>query len=196
MVSLGDSRENADNEIGGKLIANEQYDIIKIHDHPRYDALRWRNDISIFELSTKVTMNLYIRPACLLEPPTDFRYGTGTKYATGYPRNNENLVRTTVDDIDEVLCSTLYKSKDEFYQEYDPSTMICVRNLNDNPQLESCMVESGGPLQIHVQKEGMECMFNVVGVMTTAKKCLDNDGVTIYTKVDPYIDWIQNIVWP
>ena len=41
------------------------YTIVKVHDHPDYKSSSHYNDISLFELNTKVEMGVYVRPACL-----------------------------------------------------------------------------------------------------------------------------------
>ncbi|CAH1642515.1 unnamed protein product [Spodoptera littoralis] len=54
--------------------------------------------------------------------------------------------------------------------------------------------DSGGPLQIKSDK--INCMYIVVGVTSHGRKvCSTPDSAGVYTKVDSYVPWIENIVW-
>lgn len=53
--------------------------------------------------------------------------------------------------------------------------------------------DSGGPLQTFLP--GHKCAFEITGITSFGKMC--GTGIpAVYTKVQPYIQWIENVVWP
>lgn len=54
--------------------------------------------------------------------------------------------------------------------------------------------DSGGPLQFPALQDDPTCMFRVAGVVSFGPPCgIGLPGV--YTKVAPYVPWIEKIVW-
>ncbi|KAM3955021.1 venom protease-like isoform 2-T6 [Aphomia sociella] len=54
--------------------------------------------------------------------------------------------------------------------------------------------DSGGPLMI--EHPTIRCMWCVLGITTFGTPCGNVGQPGIYTRVEPYISWIENIVWP
>lgn len=54
--------------------------------------------------------------------------------------------------------------------------------------------DSGGPISTY--NPNVSCMYVIVGVTSFGKVCGSEGVPGIYTRVYPYLDWIENIVWP
>lgn len=55
------------------------------------------------------------------------------------------------------------------------------------------MKYSGGPLQI--KDEDVACVYHLVGLVLWGRSC-GPDTPSMYTRVNHYLDWIEDRVWP
>lgn len=56
---------------------------------------------------------------------------------------------------------------------------------------ESCMENSGGPLQYFSDHQPPE----IVGILSFGLNC-STTLPSVYTRISYYLDWIESIVWP
>jgi len=58
---------------------------------------------------------------------------------------------------------------------------------------DTCQGDSGGPIQIFDPSE--YCMYQIVGVTSFGIMCGTPGVPGVYTRVYPYVDWIERTIW-
>lgn len=167
------------------------YSIIKIHDHPLYNKNLHFHDISLFELNSTVTMNPYVRPACLSTSTTNPVGSKGSITGWGLigtvERRSNHLLKASIFNVEDWRCINRFTSDG-----YNSTTMICAGDLQTGK--DTCPGDSGGPLQSF---GAVSCMWDIFGITSYGHGiCGSNEEPSMYTKVVFYLDWIQSIVWP
>lgn len=149
--------------------------IKNIIQHPEYKELSLLSDVAdvaLAELRTSVELNPYVRPACL---PSD----------------------TT---LPEVLVSTIWRQErsdvllEHEVQHLDPA--FCRMNESDkscNGTRNVGNSNRGGPL-VGANKH-IFCSYTVYGI-TSRQELSAFKFPCVYTNVFPYVDWIEEQVWP
>lgn len=192
IVRLGDLSisSNADDAqpIDVKIIERIRHDDYKIP--AKY------NDIALLKLEHPVTFSPYVRPACLAE---SFDIRTEKVIATGWGRTeyaemtSDNLQKVVLDKIPQPACNASYAPH---------LSRSLIRGIVDDTQFcagsklhqDTCQGDSGGPVQIY--HSSIQCMYTVVGITSFGIRCAETGLPGVYTRVYPYIDWIERIVWP
>lgn len=102
-------------------------------------------------------------------------------------------MKVTIEYFDETKCNEHYDGNNQFFNsKVDYETMICAGSTNKSG--DSCNGDSGGPLQIY--NTDSNCMYTIVGIVSFGNLYCGFPGVpAIYTKVFPYLDWIESKVW-
>ncbi|XP_066905018.1 trypsin-1 [Halyomorpha halys] len=156
--------------------------------HPHYNAINNNNDIALFKLSTTLSINE--TPICL--DIGNSLFNNMEVIATGFGLNKEGksedvLQKVTLNIVDPGSCAVSYKKVPLVLPEYH----VCAYGEGQ----DTCMGDSGGPLQIpHSELTGM---FTLIGVTSFGMNCSrDVKFPGVYTKVSSYVEWIENIVWP
>ncbi|XP_055585428.1 uncharacterized protein LOC129738271 [Uranotaenia lowii] len=190
-VRLGDQNLYRTDD-GGRPYDAEIDDFI-LHD----DFLRkkgWYNDIALIKLVDKVTFNNYIRPACLgdqLSFPENKVVATGFGYTeTGAESQSEELLKVSLDVFDNELCTEEHKGSRQLRSGMK-NTQLCVGSSTGG--FDTCQGDSGGPIQIAMQEN--HCVYYVVGVTSFGPALCGSKTPAVYSRVGPYLDWIESHVW-
>lgn len=138
-----------------------------------------KNNIGLLRLTQKIIFNEYIRPACLPVnnkiPEIIQTVGFGLHKKRYRPIQKGYL--TVIDD-----CS-VYGS--------NFGSSFCAEIRYDN--YYTCFGDPGSPVQI--QHPSLYCMYTIIGVTSASAKCAETNIPGIFVNVEPYIDWIESIVW-
>lgn len=154
-------------------------DVSKIIIHDKYDARKYKNDISILQLSEPVEIN---DKAQLIALPQAGEEVSGKITAIGWGALKQGgpspdiLNQVNVDIVSFDECNENYSGKI-----FDG--MICA----GAPGKDSCQGDSGGPLF----KDN-----KLIGLTSWGRGCAQPDYPGVYTQVSKYIDFInKNIIW-
>ncbi|XP_036435153.1 chymotrypsin-like elastase family member 2A [Colossoma macropomum] len=158
----------------------------KIIIHELWDSNRYRNDIALIKLQTPVQFSDTIQAACLPE--------AGQILPNGYPCYTTYwLRRLTGGPISSVLKQALVLVVDhsicrqsDWWGNVVTEKMLCV------DQLDSCIGESGGPLNCR-RSDGT---WDVQGVVSfsSSVSCNYPSKPPLFTRVASYIDWINKVM--
>lgn len=170
--------------------------IIERYQHDGYRIPSKYNDIGLLKLEHSVTFNQYVRPACLAESfdiITDAVIATGwgrTQYAEG---TSNVLQKVVLDKIAQPECNASYAPhlSRNLNKGIVDETQFCA---GSKLHRDTCQGDSGGPIQIY--HSYVQCMYAVVGITSFGIRCAETGLPGVYTRVYPYIDWIESIVWP
>ncbi|CAH1365893.1 unnamed protein product [Tenebrio molitor] len=178
----------------------QRLNILKLIPHPQYIYPSNYHDIALIKLEKPAKMNSYARPACLYSKP---EISFERAIATGWGDvtldggvSNGDLRKVTLKLVDNDSCNSSYKyyiSK-KLKNGIVKYIQLCAGSNSENKIEDTCLGDSGGPLQIHHVDDGMYCMYDIIGVTSFGKSCFGESGV--YTRVSNYIKWIEDIVWP
>lgn len=187
----------------GDLIIDTTYDdampieleIIEIIQHPKYSTASKYHDIALLRLNETVVFNPYIRPICLPSAINGDRL-----IATGWGRTgfadepSTKLLKVFLEPFSNEECNNYYANDVDrkLAKGIDHKTQFCVGSRFENK--DTCPGDSGGPLQSHHRKQ--YCMFTIVGITSFGKICGFQNSPGVYTRVLPYVEWIEGIVWP
>ncbi|XP_034235022.1 transmembrane protease serine 9-like isoform X2 [Thrips palmi] len=168
--------------------------------HPEYTVRARYHDIALLRLAGSARLaEDDVRPACLhtdLDGDTDTLRGelavvTGWGAEAYGDDGSERLLKGNVTLRGLAECNTL---DSRLARGLDPRTHLCAGGDGANPT-DACNGDSGGPLQFPALQGDPACMFRVAGVVSFGPPCgIGLPGV--YTKVAPYVPWIEKIVWP
>lgn len=164
--------------------------------HPDYKQKSKYNDIALLKLETEVMFNPYIRPACL---PTSNNDDIKHFIATGWGKTghllkpSQILLKVSLELFDYNECKQMYSSYigRHFQNGIVKRIQMCVGSKTD--QKDTCPGDSGGPLQIYHKSQ--YCMFTVLGITSFGMICGVKNSPGVYTKVYPYVKWIEDVVW-
>lgn len=154
------------------------------------------NDIALLKLERPVTFSQYVRPACLAE---SFAIPTEKVIATGWGRTeyaemtSAHLQKVHLDLIPQPECNASYAPylSRNLRNGVVAETQFCA---GSKLQRDTCQGDSGGPIQIY--HSYVQCMYAVVGITSFGIRCAETGLPGVYTRVYPYIAWIESIVWP
>lgn len=148
--------------------------------HEDYDHhwSKFENDIAIILLNKNVTgrRGSAPTPICMPYPDMDEYYGTCTVAGWGEGWT-PFLELTDVEAVNARKCAN-YRSS------FVPKNMICA---GDNSGVrDACYGDSGGPLMVRNYTN-----FFLLAVVSSGRGCANKSWFGVYTKVQPYITWIQ-----
>jgi len=179
-------RDSHVHDKGSRKVKLEQITI-----HPQYDPFTSENDIAILKTEDEIAFTNYIRPVCL--PSTRLSSQVG-KFATvsGWGETKEiqrsastKLQKAEVKIINSDDCN---KWLNKIFSRANQITdnMICAGY--EDGRKDSCQGDSGGPL---VVKNGES--RTLIGLVSWGYGCGEVQQPGVYTKVQNYLDWIEDI---
>lgn len=151
------------------------------------------NDIALIRLNGIVDINPYIRPICLPLnddiPPKVFATGWGT--IDQYNTRSNDLMKVTLESFTQDECKTSFPPS--YRLPYSiVETQMCYGSRTESK--DTCGGDSGGPLQIY--HPSIYCVYIIVGITSFGYSCGTINVPGVYTRIEPYINWIERIVWP
>ena len=159
--------------------------------HEQYRPPYVYNDIGLLELSRKIEVTQYARPACLFTEPHVLPFIE--LIATGWGRTGINeaasadLLEVSLEQFNTEECAMTYKPSQQLPMGINGDSQICAGSKQE--QKDTCKGDSGGPLQMAL--DGVPCMHSIVGVTSFGRGC-GNIGVPgVYSRVSHFIDWIE-----
>ncbi|KAH8278807.1 hypothetical protein KR018_009847, partial [Drosophila ironensis] len=173
--------------------APKDYTVAEYITHPSYEDPQIYHDIGLIKLGENVIFDLYKHPACL--PYEDER--TSTSFiAVGWGSTGQVvkpssvLQKVMLDRYGNWVCDKLLaRQLEEFPSGFDSRTQLCV---GSEKARDTCNGDSGGPLLMY-HKE-YPCMYNVIGITSAGLSCGTPGIPGVYTRVFPYLSWIQQTI--
>ncbi|GJQ73802.1 hypothetical protein Trydic_g18742 [Trypoxylus dichotomus] len=145
--------------------------------HPSYNGVAKYHDIALVQLHQPAKLTAYVKPICL--PITEnITYMIPKAMGWGL---------TSLD-----ACRKIYGTSFEFREGILDKLQLCA-NGGDIIS-DTCPGDSGGPLEIRNDQYEFSSFPEIVGITSFGKGCGLAAGV--YTRVSPYVPWIEKIVWP
>lgn len=175
---------------GGKIV-----NISKTIYHPDYKSTSYYNDIALLKLDRKINFNEFIQPACL--PKTKESLYTnltsaGWHYIDSLGIKTKQFSISSLEHFNHTVCNENYKIENSKLENgILDEIQICAGSWFGSQ--DSCFGQSGGPL--YLEHNEFNKMSFVVGVASFGKNCEFKGSPGVYTRVYPYISWIENIVW-
>lgn len=176
----------------------EHFNVLEIISHPNYTRRSVYNDIALLKLDRDVIFNPDIRPACLGDMRT---FSNGTRFqAMGFGQVNhdgdrtEHLIYVELEEFSHTECNDTYKFSinRRFKDGIIDETQLCAGSRKTIQ--DTCPGDSGGPIQIDHPIYYKAAM--VVGLTSFGKSCGFKNSPAVYTRIFPYLNWIESIVWP
>ncbi|KAL9890440.1 kallikrein-8-like [Glossina fuscipes fuscipes] len=162
--------------------------------HPQYyfSKQTFYHDIALIELATEAVFNDYVRPACLsLIDGNDFREFLSAGWGFDPSEPSTHLHKVRLDRLDDDKCFETIK-RDPSEKGINNHTNMCM--IPSTGGRGTCNGDGGGPLFLN--HPDFPCQFAVVGILSYGQSvCGARDYPSVFTRVKPYIDWIQRIVW-
>ncbi|KAG1947430.1 chymotrypsin-like elastase family member 2A preproprotein [Pimephales promelas] len=181
-VYLGKHNLEISNEAGSLAISPA-----KIIVHENWDSYNIRNDIALIKLSTPVTFNDKISPACLPTSGSILPHNFSC-YVTGWGRLWTNgpiadaMQQAMLPVVDYATCT-----KSDWWGNLVTDLMVCA---GGDGVVSSCNGDSGGPLNCQ-RSDGT---WDVHGIVSFGSSlgCNYYKKPSVFTRVSGYSSWISN----
>lgn len=151
----------------------------------------------LIKLKDFIAFNAAIRPICL---PEQSAVATNEAIVSGWGldrpgHRSDVLLKVTLELFSHGQCNGKYAAYAEFVNGIDEETQLCAGWMKGLLRKDACHGDSGGPIQIPKDNNG--CIYTIVGVTSLGPRdCGTKDHPSVYTRVYPYLDWIEQNVWP
>ncbi|XP_065208550.1 trypsin delta-like [Planococcus citri] len=189
-------------ELGNVFLkSGKEYKVKEFHVHPGFSEKRIYNDIALLKLDTKVNFSSTIRPICLNTDYNIEKYHNATTSGWGLERlasgkignstSNLKIIKLRIDEKHESICGVHPAAYDE-----DSQRIICTHSSEEDKHEG----DAGGPLQVWSKgcSDGKTTLYELLAVNSRNVKprTPDKGRGIIFIKIEPYIRWIGEIVWP
>lgn len=179
----------------------EDVNVASVTVHPDYQGERGDkslyHDIALLRLERSVVFREGVQPACLYDSevvvPQAVATGWGNLGFSDAP--SDILQKVSLDIIPHQQCRDLLGS-DQSVPDGIQATQVCAGILAGGH--DTCSGDSGGPLQVNntrTFRTGYTCGMEIIGVTSFGKFCAQKNTPGVYTRVAPYVPWIEDIVW-
>ncbi|XP_011178241.3 serine protease snake [Zeugodacus cucurbitae] len=161
--------------------------------HPQYKSFSHYHDIALIKLESRVQITSKVQPGCLWQLPD---LDIATTVATGWGRTefrgsrSDKLQKVELSMIDQNVCKKLY-NKERRLPNGITDEQFCAGHMAGGK--DTCQGDSGGPL--HAELPEMKCVKFIIGVTSFGKFCAKPNAPGVYTKVYPYLKWIESIAF-
>lgn len=163
--------------------------------HPQYRPPAKYNDIALVRTSRAVRLTRLVAPACL---PSSGKAAAAAGVATGWGHtahgghSSDRLMKVALTFVPNDVCARDYE---KVQKRYLPSgilsSMMCAGERAGGR--DACQGDSGGPLQ--VARADHSCLYDVLGVTSFGKGCANPNSPGVYTRVEYFVSWIEDVVW-
>ncbi|KAI4459983.1 trypsin [Holotrichia oblita] len=167
--------------------------------HPLYNFISPYHDIALIRLNESITnLNAFVYPACLattadLENVSLTISGWGR---TGSGQPPASILQTAnLRLVAHDRCRNIYRTPRNLRDGIVEDIHICADG--GAKKSDACRGDSGGPLQFtnnYYKNTSISGFPEIAGVVSFGFSCGAVPGV--YTRVLPYVKWIESIVWP
>lgn len=161
-------------------------DVSKLFLHDQYDPNSMDYDIALLKLENPAKLSKLVRPVCLPDESVSFKPGTNC-HVTGFGLTEQGgevattLQEASVPIVPQGTCQAAYKVK-----KITPR-MFCAGFAEGG--IDACQGDSGGPL---VCKNGGKWVLK--GIVSWGVGCARPGAYGVYSNVQEFLPWIQNIV--
>ncbi|RNA04047.1 serine protease easter, partial [Brachionus plicatilis] len=171
-----------------------------IHDiyivrHPDYDEKTFQNDIAVIKFIDEIKLDRYIQVACLPEKTNPeksllsklFGYVAGFSSA-GSSFNSWVQQNIKLDLYNSSMCESVQPEKEKNW-----NVQICAGeyNLHGNTTGQ-CHGDYGSALLISDKVNGKQ-KYVASGILSYDVPCSFEHSPAVYTKIEPYLDWINKL---
>uniref|UniRef100_A0A2C9K1N5 Peptidase S1 domain-containing protein n=1 Tax=Biomphalaria glabrata TaxID=6526 RepID=A0A2C9K1N5_BIOGL len=163
--------------------------VSEIINHPDNNYI-YDNDIALLRMEHPVALSDLQRPLCLGDYQKD-RSPSLVCYVAGWGVLNKSSVasgegtsllhHTKLKLWEQTKCQKAYPNQIK-------PTMLCAGYYSGG--MDACKGDSGGPLMCQSRPEQWE----LVGVVSWGEGCGEVGKPGVYTRVDPYINWIKSVI--
>lgn len=166
-------------------------DVAEFVTHPQYRKEQQRHDIGLVRLKQPVTFSTFVRPICLPTIPTLHMNNLEGRsvQVSGWGQTEMAAMSTIklkadlkVNNLEQ--CKRTYSLRSINLQ----ATQLCAGGQRN---IDSCRGDSGGPLMIQELYNNRRYYYLVGVVSFGPTPCGVENWPGVYTRVDAYIDWIQ-----
>uniref|UniRef100_T1IP94 DNA topoisomerase 2 n=1 Tax=Strigamia maritima TaxID=126957 RepID=T1IP94_STRMM len=160
--------------------------VAEIIRHPNYLPNKTHDDIALLRLAKPVSYTERVHPICLPKESDDYVGKMATVIGFGYTKEG-GLPSTIMREVDLMVidqdeCKSVFKEDATIY----PNN-LCAGGKKGK---DACLGDSGGPFIVQD-----ECGRNViVGVVSWGVGCARNGIPGVYTQVNKYLSWIEDII--
>lgn len=174
----------------------QEFNITKMYIHSGFNIRRFYSDIALLKLDRPVEFTKYVRPACLYG---SFKFPLGLEVsAVGWEaidvslRNRSSTMKKVYLDLfSREECSTVFDERWRLPSGILDKLMVCAGRRKVAKNI--CAGDTGGPLQFLNEDN----IYKIVGISSFGITDCEAQGPSrIYTRVAPYISWIESVVWP
>ncbi|XP_058116034.1 serine protease snake-like [Anopheles ziemanni] len=164
-------------------------------EHPNFKLQSAYDDIGLYLLTEPVNFTSHIYPACLWtdESPLQLNKFTATSFTLGKLENDTDdthVAKLLVNVIPNAECDAVYVNS-TYFDDGLTDNHLCVESPVE--WKSACQGDMGGLLQT-LEKDS-KTVYRLYGVETCGNDCTENPLKFSYTKVQKYLDWIEEIVW-
>ncbi|CAK6968156.1 transmembrane protease serine 13a [Scomber scombrus] len=164
----------------------QPYLVKKIILNQNYNSKTNDQDVALLKLTSPVSFNDKVQPACL--PGFDQRFSQGTKcWTSGFGTTeagsgsvSKDLMEVVVDIIERQVCNS-----PRVYGGLVTKYMLCAGDLKGGK--DSCQGDSGGPLVCQTNRR-----WFVTGITSWGTGCGEKNKPGVYTKVSSVLPWIYS----
>ncbi|EFA12222.2 serine protease P60 [Tribolium castaneum] len=176
--------------------------VTRIYVHPKYKSASHYHDIALLKINRSISIiSQYFRPACLQieERSGDHLQAIGWGKTDFFGDTSSHLLKVNLTTVPYKECKQRFTSSRRLKEGIKDKEQICA---GDSEGGDTCPGDSGGPLHYKKQRSlsflgyDIDEHFVVVGVTSFGKGCGVQNSIGVYTKVIPYLNWIEDIVWP
>ncbi|CAF4939602.1 unnamed protein product [Pieris macdunnoughi] len=174
--------------------ASKEYNVYPIK-YPQYHSPMRYHDIALLRTDRIMQFNKFVMPACLHDGDESQTDAIVTGWGTTVFRHQELpdvLQKATVERFQNGECQELYRKTRLMPKGFNSTTQLCYGSRGSNQ--DTCEGDSGGPLQ--VSHPIVCCMHWVFGITSWGKWCGIAGEPSIYTRLQYYLPWIEEVVWP
>ena len=183
----------------GSSSENEQVMIVpitRLHMHPDYEELTFRNDIGLIHLPQSLRFNDHVQPICILDegscdeqPRSDSNqidFCASSAISAGWGLNASDLLSDYLKAIDMNILSR-HECQQTFFPRQIFPQHICVQSHRYGE--DTCRGDSGGPLFCYQNGKAV-----AVGIVSFGSKICGFPLPGVYQRICIHIGWMKRIV--
>ncbi|XP_053674808.1 transmembrane protease serine 9-like [Anopheles nili] len=165
----------------------QEYGIEIFKRHPQHEYRAEYHDIALITLDRAVTLSSAVLPACLwtgAQVPLRRLEAAGFGQTSFGGDRTPILLKVQLSPVENAACSRFYKPGRTRQQGLIDQQMCAA-----DERMDTCLGDSGGPLQIKLMANNRLIPF-VVGITSFGRFC-GSAIPAVYTRVSSYYNWVQ-----